>query len=79
MEPVRIGIQEIYDLLKLLDSRLDAYMRAQEPQIATLLLRIANLEEEMKERSSRNWLLYTTAITAIVALLAAFVAPLVSR
>lgn len=79
MEPVQIGVREIYDLLMLLDSKMDAYTRAQEPQMALFNHRLQELEKEFQEKSNRQWMVYLALISAFAALVGSFVAPLVVR
>lgn len=76
--PVEIGVREIYDLLMILDGKMDAYMRAQEPQMALFNHRLTAVETKMDKTADRSWLLYITLITSIVALICTFV-PLIMK
>jgi hypothetical protein len=76
--PVEIGVREIYDLLMILDGKMDAYMRAQEPQMALFNHRLTAVENKMDKTADRSWLLYLTFIAAFVSLIGTFV-PLVLK
>lgn len=75
---VEIGVKEIYDLLMILDGKMDAYMRAQEPQMALFNHRLTAVETKMEKTADRSWLLYLTLIAAVVALIGTFV-PLIAK
>ena len=77
--PVEIGVREIYDLLMILDGKMDAYMRAQEPQMALFNHRLTAVEAKMEKTSDRSWLLYITLISSVIALISSFIAPLVVK
>lgn len=77
MEPVQIGVREIYDLLMLLDSKMDAYIRAQEPQIALFNHRLSALEEKYDKAGDRRWMGVLALASSVVAIICAFIAPLV--
>lgn len=76
--PVEIGVREIYDLLMILDGKMDAYMRAQEPQMALFNHRLTAVETRMEKTADRSWLLYLTLITAVIALIGV-IAPLIAK
>jgi hypothetical protein len=75
---VEIGEKEIYDLLMILDGKMDAYMRAQEPQMALFNHRLTSVETKMEKTADRTWLLYLTLITSLVALIGV-ITPLISK
>jgi len=77
MEPVQIGVREIYDLLMLLDSKMDAYTRAQAPQMALFEHRLTTLEDDRERMGDRRWIGVLALISSLIALVSAFVAPLV--
>ena len=75
---VEIGVREIYDILMILDGKMDAYMRAQEPQMALFNHRLTVVETKMEKTADRSWLLYLTLITSVVALIGVF-APIIAK
>lgn len=75
---VEIGVKEIYDLLMILDGKMDAYMRAQEPQMALFNHRLTAVETKIEKTADRSWLLYLAMIAALVSLIGTF-APLVVK
>jgi hypothetical protein len=69
MEPVQIGVRQLYDLMIALDGKLDSYIHAQEPRIALLDHRLTKVEEKQDKSSDRQWQLWLALIasgTAVV-------------
>lgn len=77
MEPVQIGVRQIYDLIIALDGKMDTYIHAQEPRIALLDHRLTTVEQELTKSSDRQWLLWLTMIASFTALLCAVIPLLV--
>jgi len=75
---VEIGVKEIYDILMILDGKMDAYMRAQEPQMALFNHRLTQVETKMDKTADRSWLLYLTLIASVVSLIGTF-APIIAK
>lgn len=69
MEPVQIGVRQLYDLLIALDGKLDSYIHTQEPRIALLDHRLTTVEQNLGKSSERQWQLWLALIasgTAVV-------------
>jgi hypothetical protein len=71
MEPVQIGVRQIYDLIIALDGKMDTYIHAQEPRIALLDHRLTTVEQELAKSSDRQWQLWLALIASLTALLCA--------
>lgn len=84
MEPVQIGIQEIYDLCRSLDSKIDTYIGMQEPRLVLLDHRLGQVETKLrdddarweakiKETSDRRWQVVMAFIAATLSLVGTIV------
>lgn len=77
MEPVQIGVRQIYDLLTALDGKLDSYIHSQEPRIALLDHRVTGVEQTLAKAGDRQWQLWLALIASFTALLCAVIPLLV--
>lgn len=68
MEPVQIGVRQLYDLMIALDGKLDSYIHTQEPRIALLDHRLTTVEGKMTKTSDRQWQLWLALIASFTAL-----------
>lgn len=75
MEPVQIGVKELYDLLKEVDTKLDA----QHVSHALLEQRVTSLERREDKVGDRRWLAVLALTAALVSLVCAFIAPVIVR
>ena len=75
MKPVEIGIQEVYNLVLGLDTKVDTYIGMQEPRLVLFDHRLGQVESKqrefdtrwemkMKEISDRRWQITLTFIAA---------------
>lgn len=78
MEPVQIGVRQIYELIIALDGKFDTYIHAQEPRMALLDHRLAKLEHDFNKSSDRQWQLWLALIASFTALLCAVI-PLIVK
>lgn len=78
MEPVQIGVRQLYDLLIALDGKLDSYIHTQEPRIALLDHRLRAVEEHQSKSSDRQWQLWLALIASFTSLIIAL-APLIIK
>lgn len=79
MEPVQIGVREIYDLLMSLDGKLDSYIHAQEPRLALMDHRLTRVEEHVASSGENQWRVWLAVGSSVVAIICAFVAPIVVK
>lgn len=75
MDPVQIGVKELYDLLKDINGKLDAQLLNH----ALLDQRVTNLERREDKAGDRKWMVVVALIAACVAIVCAFVAPVIVR
>lgn len=79
VEPVRIGIQEIYDLCRSLDTKIDTYIGMQEPRLVLLDHRLGQVESKLKiddarweakvkETNDRRWQVTLAFIAALLSI-----------
>lgn len=73
MEPVQIGVRQLYDLLIALDGKLDSYIHTQEPRIALLDHRLRAVEIKQDKTNDRQWQLWLALIASLTAVLIAVV------
>lgn len=73
MEPVQIGVRQLYDLLIALDGKLDSYIHTQEPRIALLDHRLRAVEAHQDKSSDRQWQLWLALIASFTAIVLAVV------
>lgn len=78
MEPVQIGVRQLYDLLIALDGKLDSYIHTQEPRIALLDHRLRAVEMKQDKTNDRQWQLWLALISSLTAVLVT-VAPYVFK
>lgn len=71
MDPVHIGVKELYDLLKEVDAKLDHHTL----QYALLEQRVIQIER----REDRRWAVWLALITAVIALLVGTLQPFITR
>lgn len=69
MEPVQIGVRQLYDLMIALDGKLDSYIHAQEPRIALLDHRLRTVETRQDKTSDRQWQMWLALIASLTALI----------
>lgn len=53
MKPVEIGIQEVYNLVLSLDTKVDTYIGMQEPRLVLIDHRLSQVEMKQKESDTR--------------------------
>jgi len=80
MKPVEIGVQEIYNLVLGLDTKVDTYIGMQEPRLVLFDHRLGQMEVKqrdidtrwemkMKEVSDRRWQVTLAFIAAAISML----------
>lgn len=80
MKPVEIGVQEIYNLVLSLDTKVDTYIGMQEPRLVLIDHRLNQVEMKQKESdtrcelnkkeaSDRRWQVTLAFIASILAVL----------
>lgn len=78
MEPVQIGVRQLYDLMIALDGKLDSYIHAQEPRIALLDHRLRTVETRQDKTSDRQWQMWLALIASVTALICSVI-PLIAK
>lgn len=78
MKPIEIGMQEVYNLVLSLDTKVDTYIGMQEPRLVLIDHRLSQVEMKQKESdtrcelnkkeaSDRRWQITMAFIAAILA------------